>query len=317
MRNALDRRQFLALAAAGLAFSQEPVTYPMVSEEACPLTPVAPLAKDGYQGLGVARRPPGTGPFPAVLWIHGGLAAQPARALQATARAPNPSRMLATGYVVIVPTYRSRDVDPQTTVSLADCLAVVEYTRGLSYVDPKSLVVYGCSGGGDLALEVAAATDVCAIVAEEPASLLMAGMLNVHSSKRGPRYSPADAGPIMDNPKEHYTPEHRRILRAKIERIHRPILLLQGDPNRAAPQINQFNAHVLIPELRAADKTLAVITYPGEPHCFCFSGTGPQTPRPAAALKASRDIVAFCGRHVATQPKALDPSLSKQITLGS
>jgi dipeptidyl aminopeptidase/acylaminoacyl peptidase len=315
MRGVFNRRQFLAAASTLVAYSQEKITFPAVSEQACPLMPIRPVAKDGHRGKGILRKPTGSGPFPAILWIHGGLAAQRTEELQSYARGPNPSRLLAAGYVVIIPTYRSRDVDPQSTVSLQDCLAVVDYAKRLDYVDPKSIVVYGCSGGGDLALEIAAAAEVCAIIPEEPASLLMAGILNAKFPKQGRRYTGDEAGPIMENPKQYYTPECRKILQAKIARIRCPILILQGDEDRREVPINKFNAQVLVPELRAAGKTLEVITYPGERHCFCFEGTGDLAPRPSAVLKAFQDMDAFCRRYVSTKPKPLEAGLIEQTPL--
>ena len=94
------------------------------------------------------------------------------------ATSPPARGFLAAGYVFVAPTYRSRDVDLQTTDSVEDALAVVEYLRKLPFVDRQSIVVGGCSGGGDLALQVAARTSVCAVVAEEPASVLMSGIFN-------------------------------------------------------------------------------------------------------------------------------------------
>ena len=75
--------------------------------------------------------------------------------------------LLAEGYTVAARDYRSRDYDPQYKSCLQDCLAVVSHMKGRPFVDPKSIVVYGCSGGGDLALEVAAAAEVCAVVPED------------------------------------------------------------------------------------------------------------------------------------------------------
>ena len=74
--------------------------------------------------------------------------------------------------------------------------------------------------------------------------------------------------------------------------------------------VNHFNAEVLIPELRAAGKKLEVLTYPGEPHCFCFYGAGPRTPRPGTALKAYDDIAAFCRSHVPPSRKPWIRALS-------
>jgi hypothetical protein len=111
--------------------AQPTVTRPVVSGEACPLETIAPLAR-----------------------------------LEATARdLATGSRFLAAGYVFVAPTYRSRDVDLQTTDSIDDGLAVVEYLGTLPFVDRQSIVVGGCSGGGDLALQVASRTRVCAVVA--------------------------------------------------------------------------------------------------------------------------------------------------------
>src|SRR5262249_25293265 len=216
-------------------------------------------------------------------------------------------RLLAAGYVTAVPTYRSRDEDPQSRVSLEDTLAVIDHLKGTPYVDPNSVVVFGCSGGGELALEAAAAMDVCAIVPEEPASLIMAGILTRNSLKHGGRLTPMDAVPILQNPAGFYKDEHRKILRTKLARIRCPILIIEGD--EGSP-INKFNAHVLLPELKALHKATEVISYPGEPHCFCFYGGSPPQPRmqpqdssarpipapgmgtkssPASALKAYRD----------------------------
>lgn len=297
-----------SLSVAGQDRASESVTRPVVSEDASPIEPIAPVASDGHRGQGFLRKPPGAGPFPAVVVIHGGLVTRPPETLKDyTLTAPQPSRFLAAGYVVAVITYRSRDHDPQSRVSRQDSLAAVDYLRQLPYIDPKSIVVFGCSGGGDLALEIAAATDVAAIVPEEPASVLLTGIFNKEFPKSGERHTPADAAPISADPKRYYTAAHQEFTREKIGRIRCPILILQGDQQ----PINRFNAAVLIPELKAAGKDLEVITFAGEPHCFAFNGSGPGTPRPAAALKAFQDADAFFRRHLPTKPKPLDLSLVK------
>jgi dienelactone hydrolase len=56
-----------------------------------------------------------------------------------------------------------------------------------------------------------------------------------------------------------------------------------------------------------------VITYPGEPHCFAFYGSGPRAPHPAAALKAFQDSDMFFRRHLKTMPKPLDAKLLKHV----
>jgi len=286
--------------------SADSPTRPVISEAISPLERITPVARDEYQGDGFLRKPPGAGPFPAVLIIHPGLTTFATERLKdITLNAAQPSRFLAAGYVVAVVTYRSRDEDPQTTVSLADALGAVEHLRKLASVDAKSIVLFGCSGGGDLSLEVAAATDVAAIAPEEPASILFTGTFNTSIPKTGERYTPADAQVVVTDPSRYYTPQKQKLTREKISRIHSPILILQGDQQA----LNGFNRQVLIPELRAMGKRLEVITYPGEPHCFAFDGRTPRTPRPAAALKAFQDADAFFRRYVRTKPVPIDPSL--------
>ena len=323
-----DRRTFLAatiaeVVPASFATAQPDVTRPVVSEADCPLEIIAPIASDGYVGQAVLRKPPGNGPFPVMVILHGGIATAPLSRLESIARdTANASRFLAAGYVVVVPTYRSRDVDPQSVVSLEDALAVVEYVRKLPYVDAESIVVFGCSGGGDLALEIAARTNVCAVVPEEPASMLMAGMFNTSNPKRGEKYTPADGDLLMANPKQYYTPEFQKILKEKVARIQCPILIIQGDVDRREIPINRFNADILIPELRLAGKTLTVGTYPGQAHCFCLDSGLPRrggliapASWPRAGLDAFRDIDAFCRRHLKTQPKAIDSTLVTYVAV--
>ena len=215
-------------------------------------------------------------------------------------------------------------MDPQSSESLQDSLAAVEYVRHLPYIDLDSIVVFGCSGGGDLALEIAARTKIAAVVPEEPASHLMAGLFNSGTPKRGARYAAVDSFFILEDGKRYYTPEFQTILRAKIANIQCPILIIQGDVDRVFVPVNKFNAEVLIPELRAGGKTLTVRIYPGQPHCFCqWSGlTWPAALRQqppaswsAAALDASRDIDAFCRRYIKAQPKQIDSSLVTTVAV--
>ena len=322
----VNRRGFLVATAGAmlrvrLVDAQGEITQPVLSEDDCPLEVITPTASDGHRGLGVLRKPPDRGPFPAIIYLHGGITTLPIASLRSTAKdGANPSRFLAAGYVVVVPTYRSRDIDPQSSVSLEDALAMVEFVRRLPYVESESIVVFGCSGGGDLALEIAARTRICAVVPEEPASVVMAGLFNSSVPKKGERYTPGDGFFMLENPARYYTPEFQKFLQAKIAKIQCPILIVQGSVDRPDVPINKFNAEVLIPELRAAKKTLEVRTYAGQGHCF-FAGSG--VPRPSGqptragetpvALEAFRDIDIFCRRYLPTQPKQIDSALVTHV----
>ena len=264
-------------AAAQQDEANPPIMRPVISEDLVPLQAIAPIARDGLVGEGFLRKPPGDGPFPAIVLIHGGMRRLPTERIREYALSTHPSRFLEAGYVIAAITYRSRDIDPitQTTLTVQDAVAAVDYLKGLPYVDSNSVVINGCSGGGDLALEVAAATEVAAIVPEEPVSMLYRA-----------------------------SSDHQRF-EEKIARISSPVLIVQGGPS----ELNRFNAEVLIPELRAAGTSLEVITYPGEPHCFAFGASR------AVALKAFQDIDAFIRRYVETPPRAVDDSLVEHVPI--
>jgi dipeptidyl aminopeptidase/acylaminoacyl peptidase len=299
------------------SFVIDPATRPEVSEDDSPLEIVAPVARDGHQGLAVLRKPPGNGPFPAILIIHPGLTTFSQKALtEYMLRAAPPSRFLAAGYIVVLTTYRSRDLDPQSKVSANDVSATLDYARSLGFVDSKSVGLIGCSGGGDLALEIATVTDVAAVVAEEPASMLFTGVFNANSPKAGERYTAVDSFPIMANPGQYYTEEYQRFTRAKIAAIRSPILLVQGD--EASP-LNRWNAGVLVPELRRAGKRIAVKGYAGERHCFAWDGRTPEGTwqHGSAAARAFGDMDEFFRSHFSTQPAPISSSLVKHVPLES
>ena len=343
----IDRRAFLAFALGAAATvrarGQERILLPRVSETTCPLELIQPVATDGHRGLGIVRRPPTRGRKPAIVFIHPGFTTYPRAILEATAReAANPVRFLAAGYVLVVPTYRSRDIDPQTRTAPNDCLAVLDWLRRLDDVDPKSIVVFGCSGGGDLALEVAASDpDIACTVCEEPASVMFTGMLNTDVPKRGERFAPQDGAPIAREPKRFYTEQYQALTRAKIAHITAPILMIQSEPplDIASAMIAAVNNQILIPELRLAGKTLEVLSYEAQPHCFCWVGGNPGMPGgnpglpggpgwlppvvrgtptpplsyPSVALAAYQKIEAFCRPHLAAQPIPLDGSLIEHV----
>ncbi|MGH7126966.1 MAG: alpha/beta hydrolase family protein [Planctomycetaceae bacterium] len=277
------------------------VTRPVVSEDACPLEVISAEARDGHKATAVVRRPPGKGPFPVVVFLHGGLHESNSRRLQDQSRnQPTQTRFLAAGYMTVCATFRSRREDPQTRDALVDCLAIIEFVKRRPEVDAKSVVVFGGSGGGSLALELAGETELCAVAAGEPASVLFTGMMTQGDNR------PA-LQKMMDDPKAHYTPELRKFTREKIQKIACPVLIVHGDQH----PINKINHEIVIPELKAAGKTLEVIAYPGQPHGFYYGRNG----SPEAGKKCFEDSHAFFKRHLSTQPRPVDDSLVEHVPI--
>jgi len=119
-------------------------------------------------------KPPGDGPFPAVLWNHGG--ANPRPGITSYSLSSELGRLFSSnGYVFLVPHRRGygrspryelaerfraeKNVEERNRVQLElmqaytnDVAAAVEYLRRLPFVDPRRIAVAGCSFGGSLAL---------------------------------------------------------------------------------------------------------------------------------------------------------------------
>ncbi len=95
---------------ASLVTAQDPVTRPAISEEVSPVEEVSVSVATpvGRTANGVVRKPPGQGPFPAVVVIHGGFGPKPLSALTQEALSnPTMTRFLAAGFVTVIPTYHS------------------------------------------------------------------------------------------------------------------------------------------------------------------------------------------------------------------
>ena len=269
------------------AGQEDIVTYPVVSETASPLIKITPVADDGGNGMAFVRKPPGPGPFPAVLLVHGGITGWDEQTLRDYALHIHASRFLEAGYVVVSATRRDLDMEmPEVQEPVLDLLAIYDWLAEQQYVDPGSIVVRGTSVGGYLTLEVAAARNPAAIVVEEPFSFPFVNM------------TPGASEQVPDT--------------SKIDRLDCPILLIRGDQTA---NLNDFNRRVLIPALGQADKKIDVITFPDELHSFAFYDNSERTVRPADSLEAFRFIQWFFQLHLDTKPVPLDRALIEWMTV--
>ncbi len=290
----------LALALA-CSFGAGGVTFPIIPEDRIPVLSLE-LTETAY---GAVRKPPGEGPFPAVVFLPGGLGQSPMATLRRSwLRQPTQARFLAWGYVTVTATRRAIRQDPQDRGVVEDTLQLVEAVADLPYVDPESVCLYGGSGAGTLALEVASVSDrLAAIVAGEPATIIYMGMFSKEHVVLGSDGSPTGdrRWDVMDaDPQALYTGALRERTREKLAGLSAPTLILHGDVHA----LKKFNLGLFVPEMEALGKPVKVITYEGEPHGF-YWGQGRD---PAEALRANQDADAFLGRHVRVQPRPVDAS---------
>lgn len=109
------------------------------------------LFVESYDGAfipGAVRKPGGDGPFPAVLYIHGGLGGSGQEAAKRMLRGPVPEHFHQLGYVGFAADYRRYHFGQD---EIQDVLAGYRKLQNLPYVDPTRVAVIGGSHGGYLA----------------------------------------------------------------------------------------------------------------------------------------------------------------------
>ncbi|MDL5158545.1 alpha/beta hydrolase [Actinomycetospora termitidis] len=102
---------------------------------------------DGGSVRVLVARPPGTGPAPGVLLLHGGGFVMGAADMSAAQAATLATEL---GAVVVVPDYRLAPEHPYPA-ALDDCAAALAWLAGRPDVDPARVALYGMSAGGGLA----------------------------------------------------------------------------------------------------------------------------------------------------------------------
>lgn len=257
---------------------------PRVPEETSPIEEISATAPDGTVTRAVLRRPLGGEAAPIVVMLHGGLEPLPTETLALIARRGyTANRFLRAGYAVVVPTRRARPDAARPSGAVQDTVSIVAAARRA--LGASEVALFGSSGGGDLALEVAGEIGPVAIVVEEPATSLLTGILAADTPKSGETWSPDEVWPA--DYAGHYTPARRDATRKALERIDCPILIAQGDqPIAGIDQLRPLDA-VLVPELEALGKRVVRRVYPGQEHGFGLVTGVPPDPVPAATAAAA------------------------------
>lgn len=155
----------------------------VVSEQTSPVMQSYIESPDGAYVAAAIRKPPGSGPFPAIVMFHGAPGGRGMEQLVGWSRGdhggPAWERFVQEGFVVAVADYRGGDFDLMNKPSelplvtaIDDGIAVVEHVTALPYVDSDRVSVYGVSLGGNLALFLASRIPALhAVVAGAPAPM--------------------------------------------------------------------------------------------------------------------------------------------------
>ncbi len=266
-----------------------------ISEKISPIEVVKVTAEDGNTMDVVFRKPPGKGPFPAIILLHGGMSEVPIeRRVRQSKEGRLATRLLKRGFVVVVSTFRTYADNSRDPGPVQDNVAVIEYLKKRPEVNAQSVVVLGNSGGGRLALELSGMgrrTGLAAIVCAEPATTLYAEMYPV--GRRGPDME------VSRNYQRYFGKEQAKVLKEKVAKLSCPVLINHGDVHH----INIVNNKFLVPEILKQSKQLHTILYPRQGHAFIWGRGANMTEE--IFDRVVGDVVDFCQDYLKVWPRPI------------
>ena len=171
------------------------------------------------------------------------------------------TRFLSIGYAVVQATFRTYENDVQSRGPIEDVRAVIRQIVQDTSIDSGRISLYGGSGGGSIALELASDASVSAVVAGEPATVLYTGMLQTGDY--------AKRLEIMKDPGSFLTEQMKKSTLEKLRTIRVPVLILHSDQHDLA----KLNKPIFLPLMKEAGLKVQFREYPGYGHGFYF-GTG-------------------------------------------
>jgi dipeptidyl aminopeptidase/acylaminoacyl peptidase len=237
------------------------------------ISPVEPqtvtfTARDGRDVHGLLYRPHGEGPFPVVMWIHGGPEAQERFTYERSGLyqylldegiavyAPNAAG--STGYGVTFRTLLYRDWGG---VDLHDFEDAARYVSSLSWIDPDRLAVAGASYGGFGALSCltrlpglwTAGVSICG-----PSNLVTLAAACPPTWRSFVKMMLGD--PVADAPLL-----TQRSPITYVDRLTAPMLIIQGARD---PRVPKHESDQIVDKLRGRDIDVRYLVYADEGHGF-------------------------------------------------
>ena len=201
----------------------------------------------GHSVYGCFQKPDGEGPFPAVVFIHGGLGdnREYTRAMLDWSVA---KLLLREGFVILSTDYRVS----LTGEDIGDVVASFRYTAGLSFVDESRVAYFGDSHGAYLAIMAATQTAPFALihgwgVADLASWYEHIKNIPVRYYKTVTEDLEKSLGGTPDQ-----TPETYRHLSptSHVEKVKCPVLVLHGEKDEDVPV---SHAHLLADALKKAN----------------------------------------------------------------
>jgi len=168
----------LALVCAAAAQQKAPPPPPPVSADGWEHLPDGSLGREtefhGVDGIPIAayiRKPAGPGPFPAIVWGHGGHDSKQATFNMGRSQHGPFEDWVQQGWVIYSVDYRHADKIEIYPIEFDDTVKGVEAARALPFVDPKRVGYSGQSHGAQVGTRVVSRVDLSGAVIMAPAAM--------------------------------------------------------------------------------------------------------------------------------------------------
>jgi dipeptidyl aminopeptidase/acylaminoacyl peptidase len=262
----------LDLASDGLTFLTDSRPLGLAAVEPVEPQTVTFTARDGRNVHGLLYRPHGEGPFPVVMWIHGGPEAQERLTYERSGLyqylldqgiaiyAPNAAG--STGYGLTFRTLLYRDWGG---VDLRDFEDATAYISTVSWIDPDRLAVAGASYGGFAALS-------CLTRLPElwTAGVSLYGPSNlVTLAAACPPTWRAFVNVVLGDPVADADFLTQRSPITYVDQLTAPLLVIQGAQD---PRVPRDEADQIVDKLRSRDVDVRYLVYEDEGHGFTNRG---------------------------------------------
>jgi len=264
---------------------------------------------DGTMIAAFVRKPKGSGPFPAVMILHGGAPGKEDTYTVGRTRQPGPE-FVAEGWALIAIDYRSEDVPLRfpggavtfprlPPIEVNDVLGAIEQVRRLPFVDGSRIAVMGGSHGGNVMSRVISRTNlrggiICSPAIFDPIELWKAlerKVEMVQPIKNKIAECEQKYGGTMDAIARNPEAFGYQSPMTETPKVRCPVLIINGRNDTSSPPSVM---EVWAERLRAAGKEVETYMPDNAPHGFYFGIPKPLHPETDEAVGRS---VAFIRKH--------------------
>jgi len=126
---------------------------------------------DGTPIAAYIRKPPGNGPFPVIVWMHGGRDSRQATIGTGRSQKTPAVDLIKAGWAIYAADYRHAEKIGIVPIEFDDTVKAVEAARALPFADPKRIAYFGQSHGAQVGTRVVSRVELGGAVLCAPAAM--------------------------------------------------------------------------------------------------------------------------------------------------